>query len=55
MAGKLLAKDIFGEQSELLAIMNALPRAGWLPSDPILRVAVQARIWSDRWAGRGEI
>ncbi len=55
MAGKLLAEDICDEQSELLAIMNALPRAGRLSSDPILRMAVQARIWSDRRSGRGEI
>ncbi len=55
MAGKLVAENICGEDSDLLALMRSIPSAARLPPDPLLRIAVQARIWSDRWTGKGEI
>jgi hypothetical protein len=55
MAAKLLADDICGEESELLDLMRSVPKAGRLPPEPILNVAVNGRLWSNRWTGTREI
>jgi glycine/D-amino acid oxidase-like deaminating enzyme len=43
-AGKLLAEMACGIDSEELAVLQSLPRAAWLPPDPILRFATEHRI-----------
>lgn len=43
-AGKLLAEDLCGIDSEELRIIKAVPRAALLPPDPILRFVAERRI-----------
>jgi len=43
-AGKLLAEQIAGIDSEELRIMQAIPKAALLPPDPILRFISERRI-----------
>ena len=52
--GKLLAELICGVDSELLQIMLSLPNAAVLPTDPILRSAVDRTITKFAQIGPGE-
>lgn len=49
--GRLLADYIVGIGSELLDLVLAMPKAAWLPPDPILRVAVNLRLAMIRAVG----
>ena len=44
IAGKLLAEQLSGIDSELLQLLLSAPKAAWLPPDPILRFVVDWRI-----------
>ena len=43
-AGKLLAESICGIESKELSLMRAMPRAAWLPPDPLLGFVARRRI-----------
>ena len=54
IGGKLLAEHICGVDSELLEIMLSLPKAAFLPPDPILRFVVNREIDKVAATGPGE-
>ncbi|QHM72230.1 NAD(P)/FAD-dependent oxidoreductase [Mixta intestinalis] len=54
IAGELLADFIFGEDNPLLAEMQSLGKANWLPPSPVLDIAIEAALQKERWLGRKE-
>ena len=54
IAGELLAEHVCGEDNPLLAEMQALGKANWLPPSPVLDIAINSALQKERWLGRKE-
>lgn len=54
IAGELLADLAAGEDNPLIAQMQALGKANWLPPSPVLNVAIHGALQKERWMGRKE-
>ncbi len=54
IAGLLLADYVAGEDNPLLAQMQALGKANWLPPSPVLDMAINGALLKERWTGRKE-
>lgn len=55
IAGRLLVEQICGRDSALLQDMLALPKAAWLPPDPVLRFVVSRRLRRNETAEPSEL
>ncbi|MGD8205485.1 NAD(P)/FAD-dependent oxidoreductase [Pantoea sp. FN0305] len=54
IAGELLADYAVGEDNPLLAEMQALGKANWLPPSPVLNIAINGALQKERWLGKKE-
>ena len=54
IAGELMADYVSGEDNPLLAAMQALGKANWLPPSPVLDIAINSALQKERWLGRKE-
>lgn len=54
IAGELLADYALGQDHPLLAAMQALGKADWLPPSPVLDIAIHGALQKERWLGRKE-
>lgn len=55
IAGRLLADYVLGEDNPLIASMQALGQANWMPPSPFLDVGIAASLLKERYLGRNEI
>ena len=55
IAGSLLADYVLGEDNPLIASMQALGKANWMPPSPFLDVGIAASLMKERYFGRKEI
>lgn len=55
IAGRLLADYVLGEDNPLIASMQALGQANWMPPSPFLDVGIAASLMKERYLGRHEI
>jgi glycine/D-amino acid oxidase-like deaminating enzyme len=54
IAGELLADYVCKEDNPLLADLQALGNANWLPPSPVLNIAINSALQKERWLGRKE-
>lgn len=54
IAGELLADYAVGQDNPLLAEMQALGKANWLPPSPVLDIAINGALQKERWLGKKE-
>lgn len=54
IAGELLADYVCEKDNPLLADMQALGKANWLPPSPVLNIAINSALQKERWLGRKE-
>lgn len=55
IAGSLLADYALGRENPLIAAMQSLGQANFMPPSPFLDVGIAGALWKERYAGRKEI
>ncbi|MEB8195005.1 hypothetical protein NGI12_16265 [Raoultella terrigena] len=55
IAGTLLADLALGQDNPLIATMQSLEQANFMPSSPFLDLGVAGALWKERYMGRKEM